>query len=224
MSSSPISISSNSPTHVDILDALVTASASDLAEAQVAFPTPEPGHISPNSLDFASLNLAPTTIVCDASLEADSLSVAEGAAARSEEEVGRPTEVLVLKYVGGEEGDSAFCCQNPHRGKCSFQGANPQACSTHGNRHIECGELLHNCKCTSPTLISPSPDILRYLPSNLGGTCQASEEPCAHNAATQTTEAATGRQQGMEENHRGQNEVRAEEEMDGHRGRGGSRR
>ena len=33
MSSSPISISSNSPTHVDILDSLITASTSDLAKA-----------------------------------------------------------------------------------------------------------------------------------------------------------------------------------------------
>ena len=33
MSSSPISISSNSPTHLEVLDALIAASAHDLAEA-----------------------------------------------------------------------------------------------------------------------------------------------------------------------------------------------
>ena len=81
MSSSPIFVSSNSPTHLEILDALVTVSASDLAEARAAFPTPEPGHISPNSLDSAPLDLAPTTIIRNASLEAGSLPVVEGTAA-----------------------------------------------------------------------------------------------------------------------------------------------
>ena len=81
MSSSPIFVSSNSPTHLEILDALVTVSASDLAEARAAFPTPEPGHISPNSLDSAPLDLAPTTIIHNASLEAGSLPVVEGTAA-----------------------------------------------------------------------------------------------------------------------------------------------
>ena len=145
MSSSPISISSNLPTHVEILDSLVATSASNLAEAQAAFPTPEPGHLSPNSMDSADLNLTSTTIVRNASLEASSLSVMEETAARSKEEVGSLTEVLVLEYVGGEEGDSAVCCQNLRGGECSFHGTNSQACSTHGNRHIECGALLHEC-------------------------------------------------------------------------------
>ena len=204
MSSSPISVSSNSPTHLEILDALVATSASDLAEAQVAFPTPEPGCISPYSLDSAPLDLASTTVVHDTSLEADSLPAAEGTATQSKEEVGGLTEVLVLKYVGGEEGDSVVHCQNSRRGKCSFHGTNSQVCLTHGNRHIECGELLHNCKCASPTLIAPLPDILHYLPSTLGGTCQASEEPHTCNAATQTLERAMKRRRGVEENHRGQ--------------------
>ena len=169
MSSSPISISSNSPTHVEILDSLVATSTSDLAEAQVAFPTPEPGRLSPNSMDSMDLNLAPSTVIRDASLEATSLSVAEGTTARGEEEVGSLTEVLVLEYVGGEEGGGAVCCQNPRGGKCSFHGANSQACSTHGNHHIKCGALLHKCECNLPTLIAPSPDILCYLPSVLEG-------------------------------------------------------
>ena len=144
MSSSPISISSNSPTHLEVLNALVAASASDLAEARAAFPTPEPGHISPNSLDSAPLDLTPTTVICNASLEAGSLLVVEGTATQGKEEVRGPTEVLVLEHIGGEEGDDMIRCQNLRRGKCSFHGANSQACSTHGNRHIECGELLHN--------------------------------------------------------------------------------
>ena len=135
------------------------------------------------------------------------LPVAEGTATRSKEEVGGPTEVLVLEYIGGEEEGSAVQCQNPCRGKCSFHGANSQACSTHGNRHIECGELLHNRECTSPTLVAPSPNIFCYLPSTLSRICQAGEEPCTHSAATQTPEAATERQRGVEENHRGQNQA-----------------
>ena len=204
MSSSPISISSNSPTHVKILDFLITASTSNLAEAQAAFPTPEPGHLSPNSMDSADLNLTSTTIVRNASLEASSLSVMEETAARSKEEVGSLTEVLVLEYVGGEEGDSAVCCQNLRGGECSFHGTNSQACSTHGNRHIECGALLHECECASPTLVAPSPDILRYLPSVLEGACQTSEEPHAHDVAPQTLEAAMTRGRGVEEVQRGQ--------------------
>ena len=80
MNSSPISISSNSPTHLEILNAIIATSASNLTEAQAAFPTPEPGHISPNSLDSAPLDLTPTTVVHDTSLEADSPPVGEGAA------------------------------------------------------------------------------------------------------------------------------------------------
>ena len=204
MSSSPISISSNSPTHLKVLDALVTASASDLAEAQAAFPTPEPGHISPDSLDSAPLDLTPTTDICNASLEAGSPPVAEGTVVRSEEEVGGLTEVLVLEHIRGEEGGSTVCCQNLCGGECSFHGTNTQACSTHGNCHIECRALLHECECDLPTLISPSPDILRYLPSILDGACRASEEPRTRDAATQALEAATTQGRGVEENQRGQ--------------------
>ena len=110
----------------------------------------------------------------------------------------------MLKYIGGDEGDSVVCCQNSHRGECSFQGANSQACSTHGNHHIKCEELLHNCECASPTLVTPLPDILHYLPSTLGGTCQASEEPHTCNAATQTPEMVMERRREVEENHREQ--------------------
>ena len=156
MSSSPVSISSNSPAHLEIPDALVATSTGDLAEAQAAFPTPEPGCLSPNSMDSADLDLAPTTIIRNASLEASSLPVAEGTATRSEEEMGSLMEVLVLEHIGGEEGGSAIRCQNQRGDKCSFHGANSQVCSTHGNRHIECGALLHECECNSPTLVAPS--------------------------------------------------------------------
>ena len=104
MSSSPLSVSSNSPTQLEILDALVATSASDLTEAQAAFPTPEPGHILSNGLDSMPLDLAPTTIIHNTSLEADSLPVAEGATAQGKKEVGTPTEVLVLEHIRGEEG------------------------------------------------------------------------------------------------------------------------
>ena len=164
MSSSPISVSSNSPTHLEILDALVTASANNLTEARAAFPMPEPGCISPNSLDSAPLNLTPTTAVHSAHMEANSPPVAEEAVARSQEEVGGLTDVLVLEYIG-EEGESVVHCQNPVRGECSFCGANSQACLTHRIHHIDCGELLHECKCASPTLFNTSPDMLRHLPS-----------------------------------------------------------
>ena len=53
-----------------------------LAEAQAAFPAPEPGHVSPNSLYSAPLDLTPTTVIRNASLEAGSLPVVEEAATR----------------------------------------------------------------------------------------------------------------------------------------------
>ena len=202
MCSSPIFISSNSPTHAKILDALVTATASDLADAQAAFPTPEPGCLSPNSMDSADLDLAPITIIHNASLEASSLPVVEETTTQSEEEVGSPTEVLMLQYIGGEEGDSVICCQNSCRGECSFHGANSQACLTHGDCHIECGALLPECECASSTLVAPLPDILRYLPSTLKGTRRASEGPYTHDVATQAPEAAANQRQGVEETQR----------------------
>ena len=137
-------------------------------------------------------------------MSTSSLSVAEGTTARGKEEVGNLTEVLVLKHIGGEEGYGAVRCQNPCGGKCSFHGANSQVCLTHGNCHIECGALLHECECNLPTLVVPSPDVLRYLPSILGGACQVSEEPCTRDAATQAPEAAMTRGRGMEEVQRGQ--------------------
>ena len=117
--------------------------------------------------------------------------MAEGTATRSTEEVGSLMEVVMLKYIGGEEGDSIVCCQNSCRGECSFHSANSQACSTHGSCHIKCGVLLHKCECASPTLIAPSPDILRYLPSALEGARWAGEEPHICNAATQAPEVVT---------------------------------
>ena len=49
MSSSPISISSESPAHLNVLDAPVATPACDLAKARATFPSPEPGQLSPNS-------------------------------------------------------------------------------------------------------------------------------------------------------------------------------
>ena len=130
--------------------------------------------------------------------------MAGGTATRGKEEVGSLMEVLVLEHIGGEEGGSAICCQNLRGGKCSFHSANSQACSTHGNRHIECRALLHKWECNSPTLVAPSLDILRYLPSVLGGTGRTGEEPHARDAAMQAPEATTTRERGVEEAQRGQ--------------------
>ena len=105
--------------------------------------------------------------------------------------MGSLTEVLVLEHIRGEEGGSAVHCQNPQGGECSFHGTNSQACLTHGHRYIECSTLLHECECNSPTLIAPLPDILRYLPSVLGGTSRTSEESHARDTAMQALEATT---------------------------------
>ena len=51
--------------------------------------------------------------------------------------------------------------------------------------------LLHKCECASLTLIAPLPDILRYLPSTMGGVRQVDEESHTHDATTQAPEVAT---------------------------------
>ena len=71
MNSSPISLSSNSPTHLEILDALVAAPTSDLAEARATFPTPEPGHLSPDSTFFVDVDLSPTSRINAVRVEAE---------------------------------------------------------------------------------------------------------------------------------------------------------
>ena len=155
MSSSPISVSSNSPTHLETLDALATAAAHDLAKAQVAFPTPEPGRISPNSLDSANLDLTPTTIIRDTSLKAGSLPVAEGTATRSEEEVGSPTEVLVLEYIKGEEGDSTIRCQNPKEASVPFMAPTPKRARLMGTVTSSAGHCSTNVSVTHPPSSPP---------------------------------------------------------------------
>ena len=70
-SSSLISISSNSPAHLSVLDDLVAAIASDLAKARAAFPTPEPGHLSPDSTFSVDVDLSPTSCINAVRVEAE---------------------------------------------------------------------------------------------------------------------------------------------------------
>ena len=90
MSSSPISISSTSSAHLNILDALVAAPSSDLAEARAAFPTPEPGHLSPDSTFSVDVDLSPTTRVDAVGVEAEVGCMEGGAGA---EDTGGAAEV-----------------------------------------------------------------------------------------------------------------------------------
>ena len=90
MSSSPISISSTSSAHLDLLDDLVAAPAGDLVEARVAFPTPEPGHLSPDSMFSIDVDLSPTVRVNAVGVEAEVGCMKGGASA---EDMGGAAEV-----------------------------------------------------------------------------------------------------------------------------------
>ena len=138
MSSSPISISSNSPTHLEILDALIAAPASDLAEARAAFPPPEPGRLSPNSTFSVDVDLSPATRIDAVGVEAEVGHMEGGAGA---EDTGGATE------VSPEVGSHCTCssdlpdvgpctcrgyyCQGTSEATCTFQNS-IHTCNTHG--------------------------------------------------------------------------------------------
>ena len=88
MSSSPISISSNSLAHLKVLDALVAVSASDLAEARTTFPTPESGRLSPDSTFSIDVDLSPATRIDAVGVEGRVSAEDTGGAAEVSPEVG----------------------------------------------------------------------------------------------------------------------------------------
>ena len=91
MSSSPISILSTFSAHLDILDALVAAPTSDLAKVRAAFPTPEPGQLSPDSTFSVDVDLSPTMRVDAIGVEAEVGHMEGGAGA---ENTGGAAEIL----------------------------------------------------------------------------------------------------------------------------------
>ena len=167
MSSLPISISSNSPTHHEILDVLVAASASDLAEARATFPTPEPGHLSPNSTFSVDVDLSPTTHVNAIGVEAEVGCMAGGAGA---EDTGRAAE------VSPEVGSRCTCssdlldagpctcrgyhCQGTSEATCTFWDS-IRTCNTHGTRCLFCTHLVKDCRCNAQSTYRP--EILQAL-------------------------------------------------------------
>ena len=94
MSSSPVSVTSSpsTPTHSQLLSSLVD---DGLREARLAFPTPPPGQISPDSTQ--SLDLAPTTGIRSTSTEDDGEEVGGGTAPLSESKDGGATAVLLVR-------------------------------------------------------------------------------------------------------------------------------
>ena len=130
MSSSPISLSSNSPTHLDILDALVATPIGDLAEARAAFPTPEPGHLSPDSTFSVDVDLSPATRIDAVGVEAEVGCMEGGAGA---EDMGGAAG------VSPEVGSRCTCSLDlPDAGPCTCRGRprrpvrfeTPSACAT----------------------------------------------------------------------------------------------
>ena len=121
MSSSPISISSNSPAHLDILNALVATPTSDLAEARATFPTPEPGHLSLDNTFSVDVDLSPTTHVDAVGVEAEVGHMEGGAGA---EDMGGAAKVLP------EVGSCCACGLDlPNAGPCTCRGYHCQETS-----------------------------------------------------------------------------------------------
>ena len=167
MSSSPISISSNSPAHLSVLDDLVAAAASDLAKARVTFPTPEPGHLSPDSTFSVDVDLSPTTCVDAVGVEAEVSRMEGGAGA---EDMGGAAEVLPevgsCCTCGSDLPDAGPCtcrgyhCQGTSKATCTFRSS-ICTCNTHGARCPFCMRLIENCQCNAQSTYRP--EILRAL-------------------------------------------------------------
>ena len=121
MNSSPISLSSNSPTHLEILDALIATPSSNLAEARATFPTPEPGCLSPDSTFFVDVDLSPTTCVDAVGVEAEVGGMEGGAGT---EDTGGAAE------VSSEVGSRCTCGSDlPDVGPCTCRGYHCQGTS-----------------------------------------------------------------------------------------------
>ena len=181
MSSSPISISSNSPTHLNVLDALIAAPASDLAEARAAFPIPEPGRLSPDSTFSIDVDLSPATRI-------DAIRV-EAEVGRMEGEAGAgdtggtmkvSPEVVSRCTCSSDLPDAGPCtcrgyhCQGTSEATCTFQNS-ICTCNTHSVRCAFCTCLIKDCQCNAQSTYGPK--VLRALEGVLEASRRARLPP-----------------------------------------------
>ena len=183
MSSSPIpiSISPSSVAHLDILDALVAAPTSDLAEARAAFPTPEPGHLSPDSTFSVDVDLSPTTRIDAIGVEAEVGRMEGGAGA---EDMGGAAEVSPEVgsrcACGSDLLDAGPCtcrgyhCQGMSEATCTFRDS-IHTCNTHSTRCLFCMHLVEDCRCNAQSTYRP--EILRALEGVLEAAREARSPP-----------------------------------------------
>ena len=184
MSSSPISISSYSPAHLEALNALVTVSAGDLAEARTTFPTPEPGQLSPDSTFSVDVDLSPATRIDAVGVEAE-VGCMEGRA--SAEYTRGATEVL--PEVGSrcacssDLPDAGPCtcrgyhCQGTSEATCTFRNS-IRTCDTHNMRCLFCTRLVEDCRCNAQSTYRP--EVLHALEGVLKAAraaCLPPQEP-----------------------------------------------
>ena len=167
MSSSPISISSNSPAHLEVLNALVAAPASDLAEARAAFPVPEPSRLSPDSTFSVDMDLSLATCIDTIGVEAEVDRMEGGAGA---EDMGGTTEVSP-EVAGcctcssdlldaGPCTSRGYYCQGRSKATCTFRNS-IHTCNTHGTRCLFCMRLVKDCRCNAQSTYRP--EVLRAL-------------------------------------------------------------
>src|SRR6201996_5171007 len=163
MSHSPISISS-SPEHVNLVDLHMLDT---VAEARRVFPTPEPGHLSPDSTFSVDLDLSPTTRINTVGVEAE-VSHMEGRTGaedtRGTEEVS--PEVVSCCTCGSDLPDAGPCtcrgyhCQGTSPATCTFRNS-IRTCNTHGTRCTFCTRLVEDCQCNTRSIYGP--EVLRAL-------------------------------------------------------------
>ena len=180
MSCSPISITS-SPEHVSIID---LHALNNVAEAQQAFPTPEPGHLSPDSTFTVDLDLSPTMRVNTVGVEAEVSHVerragaedTRGTAEVSPEVDSRCTCSSDLLDVGPCT-CRGYHCQGTSATTCTFQDS-IRTCHTHGMRCSFCMRLVKDCRCNTWTAYGP--EVLCVLEGVMEAArrvCPAPQDP-----------------------------------------------
>src|ERR1700761_1456801 len=173
MSHSPISISS-SPEHVNLVDLHMLDT---VAEARRVFPTPEPGHLSPNSTFSVDLDLSPATRINTVGVEAEVSHMEGGAGTENTRRAGEISSEVVSRCICGSDlPDAGPCtcrgyhCQGTSEATCSFRDS-IRTCDTHGIRCTFCTCLIEDCQCNARSTYGP--EVLRALEGVMKAACRS---------------------------------------------------
>src|SRR6201996_6693543 len=156
-----IALMSSPISSVSSIELIPNHDADAVAEARASFPTPEPGHISPDSTLSLDLALDPATRVEPVTLEEGVRAVEAGADSTASGGAENPPEyVASLCRCGSgmpERGPRTGLgqCDQPPEASCPFRNA-LQTCRTHGARCPICVRLVENCECNARSTYEPT--------------------------------------------------------------------